>query len=31
MFWFILGFILAIVFAIINIFEDPDTVNEQIK
>lgn len=31
MLWFILGFILAIIFAIINIFEDPDTANEQIK
>ena len=31
MLWFILGFIFAIIFAIINIFEDPDTANEQIK
>ena len=31
MFWFILGFILAIIFSIINIFEDPDTANKQIK
>lgn len=31
MFWFILGFIFAIIFTIINIFEDPDTANEQIK
>lgn len=31
MFWFILGLITAIIFAIINVYEDPDTAGEQIK
>lgn len=31
MFWFILGLVFAIIFSIINVYEEPDTVSEQIK